>query len=50
MEQQHRDVLLAIARESIMETLTAKPSPTLAKVSARVPAQLSGEELSLIHI
>ena len=50
MEQQHRDVLLAIARESIMETLTAKPSPTLAKVSARVPAQLSGEEGAFVTL
>lgn len=50
MEQRHRELLLAIARESIMETLTAKPSPTLAKVALRVPPELSGDEGAFVTL
>lgn len=50
MEDQERRLLLAIARESIAETLTAKPSKTLAKVEVAPPAAIGGEEGAFVTL
>lgn len=50
MNEENRNVLLAIARESIMEKLTAKPSSTLASVESDPPETLVGSEGAFVTL
>ena len=44
MESSSKELLLAIAREAIIEDLTGKVSPTLASIAANHPHDMIGDE------
>jgi len=50
MTEQGHQMLLAIARESIMEVLTGKTSPAMSRVEADPPGELMGEEGAFVTI
>jgi len=47
---EHKNLLLALARESIEETLTNNPSKTLEKLKQETPAELAGEEGAFVNL
>ncbi|MDD3824277.1 MAG: AmmeMemoRadiSam system protein A [Sphaerochaetaceae bacterium] len=50
METRHKRLLLAIARESIMESLTGRYPKTLAEVESQDPVELAGEEGAFVTL
>lgn len=50
MTREGQKILLSIARESIMEALTGKPSPTLARVDANPIKEISGAEGAFVTL
>jgi len=50
MESSSKELLLAIAREAIIEDLTGKVSPTLASVAANPPHDMIGDEGAFVTL